>query len=123
MNTPPDSVPTRRSLLSRIKNPEDPESWRDFHDTCHPLIRTIALRAGLSATDADDVVQDTLLTVSRTIQNFNGDPGRGSFKGWLYHVTRSRTADHHRRLGCAPWRRGERQSDVGNPRGGVDTMD
>jgi RNA polymerase sigma-70 factor (ECF subfamily) len=102
MNPTPDSIPTRRSLLSRIKNPEDHRSWRDFHDTYHELIRSIALRAGLSATDADDVVQDTLLTVSRTIQNFNTDPGRGSFKGWLYHVTRSRVADHFRRQARAP---------------------
>lgn len=95
-------IETRRSLLSRIKNSEDHQSWRDFHDTYHGLIRGAALRAGLSADEANDVVQDTLITVSRNIQKFNTDPARGSFKSWLFLVTRSRIEDLRRKRARAP---------------------
>jgi RNA polymerase sigma-70 factor (ECF subfamily) len=102
MSTAPEMIPTRRSLLSRIKNPEDQQSWREFYDTYHGLIRAAAIRAGLSAHEAEDVVQDTLITVSRNIQKFSTDPGRGSFKNWLFQVTRSRIEDFRRKQRRAP---------------------
>lgn len=95
-------IPTRRSLLSRIKDPGDQQSWRDFYDTYHGLIRSAALRAGLASDQAEDVIQDTLITVSRTINRFNTDPARGSFKSWLFMVTRSRIEDFRRKHRRAP---------------------
>jgi RNA polymerase sigma factor (sigma-70 family) len=95
-------LPTRRSLLSRIKNPEDARSWREFYDTYHRLIRAIAVRAGLSADEAEDAVQDTLICVSKNIGKFNTDPARGSFKNWLFTLTRCRVEDLRRKLRRQP---------------------
>jgi len=91
---PDEFIPTRRSLLARLKNWDDQESWQDFFNTYCRLIYRVALKAGLSDADAQDVVQDTVLTVAKKIGEFKSDPAIGSFKGWLLRITRRRIADH-----------------------------
>ena len=86
-------IPTRRSLLSRVRNLDDQASWRDFYDTYWKLIYKAATQAGLSPADAEEVVQETFINVTRKIQNFKYDPDRGSFKGWLLRNTRWRILD------------------------------
>lgn len=90
-------LPTRRSLLSRLRDLEDDDSWRDFFETYWKLIYSTATKAGLSDADAQDVVQETVLTVTRRIGDFRYDPQKGSFKGWLLRITSSRIYDHLRR--------------------------
>jgi RNA polymerase sigma-70 factor (ECF subfamily) len=86
-------IPTRKSLLSRLKNWEDNASWRDFFDTYWKLIYGIALKAGLTHSEAQDVVQETVLGVARSIGQFKYDPAKCSFKSWLMQVTRHRIAN------------------------------
>jgi RNA polymerase sigma-70 factor (ECF subfamily) len=90
-------IPTRRTLLSRLRNLDDAVSWRDFFDTYWKLIYRAATQTGLSDADAQDVVQETIITISKRIQDFQYDPARGSFKGWLLHTTRWRILDHLRK--------------------------
>ncbi len=104
-STPEDLIPTRYSLLSRLQNWDDNESWRVFFDTYWRLIYAIALRAGLTQTEAQDVVQETIICVAKDIQKFKRDRQRGSFKGWLRNLTRWRIADQLRR------RAGRRRTD------------
>jgi RNA polymerase sigma factor (sigma-70 family) len=85
-----DFIPTRRSLLSRLKSPDDQESWQEFFDTYSKLIYRVSTKAGLSDAEAQDVVQDTLIVVARKIPDFNYDPALGSFKSWLLLITRRR---------------------------------
>ena len=92
-NKPDDSIPTRASLLNRLKDWDDQRSWQDFHDTYWKLIYGVALKAGLSDAEARDVVQETELTVAKRMRDFKYDPALGSFKGWLLHTTRWRIAD------------------------------
>src|SRR2546422_10427578 len=83
-------IPTRRSLLSRLRNWEDQKSWQEFFDTYGKLIHRIAVKAGLSDAEAQDVVQETVIVVSRKIAGFKYDPALGSFKSWLLLITRRR---------------------------------
>src|SRR6266567_2462892 len=76
-----DLIPTRRSLLSRIKDWEDAASWQDFFDTYWKLIYRTGRRAGLTDDEAQDVVQETLLNICQNIGGFRYDPEKGSFKG------------------------------------------
>jgi len=92
-----DLIPTRASLLSRLKHSDDSESWRVCFETYWKLIFNAARRAGLTETEAEDVVQETLLTVARTIQTFQYDKNRGSFKGWLLKTTAWRVQDQFRK--------------------------
>jgi len=86
-------IPTRRSLLSRLKNWEDDSSWRDFFNRYWKLIYGVALKAGLTHSEAEDVVQETCLGVAKSIGQFKYDPAVCSFKSWLMQVTRRRIAN------------------------------
>src|SRR5437879_13779948 len=83
-------IPTRRSLLTRLKNLDDQESWKDFFDTYARLIYSVAAKAGLTDAEAQDVVQETLIIVARKMPGFRYDPAIGSFKSWLLLITRRR---------------------------------
>src|SRR5258705_498547 len=87
---PDDLVPTRESLLSRLKDWEDRESWQDFFDTYWKLIYTIARKAGLNDAEAQDIVQETVISVARKIEGFKYDPAVCSFKSWMLQLTRWR---------------------------------
>jgi RNA polymerase sigma-70 factor (ECF subfamily) len=86
-------APTRQSLLSRLKNWDDGESWNEFFQTYWKLIFLTALKAGLTEAESQDVVQDTIISVSRNIPDFKYDPQEGSFKGWLLRLTYWRIRD------------------------------
>jgi len=85
-------LPTRRSLLSRLRNWEDQQSWQEFFDTYGRLIYGAALKAGLTPAEAEDVLQETVLLVAKKLPGFRYDPALGSFKGWLAMLTRRRIA-------------------------------
>ena len=91
-----DLIPTRSSLLSRLKNWDDQESWKDFFNTYWRLIYEVALKAGLSDAEAQEVVQETVILVAKKMQDFKYDPAVGSFKNWLLHTTRWRINDQFR---------------------------
>jgi RNA polymerase sigma-70 factor (ECF subfamily) len=90
-------IPTRYSLLSRLQDWDDQESWKDFFDTYWRLIYSIALKAGLTDAEAQDVVQETVICVAKDINKFRRDRQLGSFKGWLRNLTRWRIADQLRK--------------------------
>ena len=83
-------IPTRSSLLTRLKDWDDNESWREFFNTYWKLIYGTAIKAGLSDAEAQDVVQETVLSVAKKMRDFKYDPALGSFKGWLLQLTRWR---------------------------------
>jgi len=90
-------LPTRRSLLSRLKDWDDQESWKDFFATYWKLIYGTARRAGLDDATAQDVVQETVVRVAKGIAGFKNDARHGSFKGWLLTITQRRIIDYYRR--------------------------
>jgi len=90
-------LPTRQSLLSRLRDCQDQDGWREFFDTYWRLIYRVARQAGLDDATAQDVVQNTFIYLSRRLPKFRYDPTRGSFKAWLRRVTRSRISVFRRR--------------------------
>lgn len=90
-------IPTRDSLLSRLKDWQDDASWRDFFNTYWRLIYGVALKSGLSEQEAEEVVQETLITVARRIPEFEYDRSVCTFKTWLMNLTRWRIIDQIRK--------------------------
>ncbi len=90
-------IPTRDSLLSRLKDWRDDESWREFFNTYWRLVYGVALKSGLTEQEAHEVVQETVITVARRIPEFKYDPRVCSFKTWLLNLTRWRIIDQIRR--------------------------
>lgn len=93
-------IPTRRSLVSRLKRWEDEGSWREFYEIYHGLIFGAALKAGLTEAEAEDAVQETIVAVAKAIKDFEYDPAKCRFKTWLFAITKRQVARQFRkRLG------------------------
>ena len=90
-------VATRRSLVDRLANWDDQRRWQDFFDTYWKLIYSAARKSGLADAEAQEVVQETVITVAKNIDRLKYDPAVGSFKGWLLQITRWRVADQFRK--------------------------
>ncbi len=88
-----DSIATRASLLDRLKNREDQASWQEFFDTYWPLIYRVAKKAGLTDAEAQDIVQETVISVANKLPGFIYDPKVCSFKTWMLRLTRWRIID------------------------------
>jgi RNA polymerase sigma-70 factor (ECF subfamily) len=90
-------IPTRKSLLSRLKHWDDQKSWQDFYDIYSRLIYGAAIKAGVTEAEAEDVVQDTVIAVSKAIQGFKYQPEKCAFKTWLHAITRRQVANQFRK--------------------------
>lgn len=88
---------TRQSLLSRLRDWQNQDDWREFFETYWRLIYKVARKSGLADADAQEVVQTTFIYLSRRMPNFRYDRQRGAFKSWLRVVTRSRLGAFRRR--------------------------
>jgi RNA polymerase sigma factor (sigma-70 family) len=90
-------IPTRATLLERLKDWRDASSWQEFFDTYWKLIYGVAVKSGLSKVEAQDVVQETMISVAKHIPGFKYDQAVGSFKVWLLNMTRWRITDQFRK--------------------------
>src|SRR5438552_2236566 len=97
-NVPPERfIPTRRSLISRLRNSDDHESWRAFFETYWKLIYSFAIKCGCTDIEAEEAVQETIIAISKKMPEYKYDPAVCSFKGWLMHVTNWRVIDQLRK--------------------------
>jgi RNA polymerase sigma-70 factor (ECF subfamily) len=102
---------TRRSLVDRLENWDDRKHWQEFFDTYWKLIYSAARKSGLSDAEAQEVVQETVITVAKKVGKLRYDPAIGSFKGWLLQITRWRIADQFRKRDPAEARRARSRDD------------
>ena len=118
-----DTAPvTRASLLVRLRDRQDHDAWNQFVELYAQLIYGFARKRGLQDADAADLMQDVLRSVARNAPKMEYDPSRGTFRGWLYTVTRNKIynflngqrhrprgtgdTDAHERLDATPARDG-----------------
>ena len=100
MPLPPDElIPTRATLIHRLKDWQDQASWQQFFDTYWKLIYGVARAGGMTDAEAQDIVQETMASVARHMPTFKYDPALGSFKAWLLNMTRWRILDQVRKRG------------------------
>ena len=81
---------TRVTLLNRLRDGRDGDAWREFFDLYGPVVYRFARNRGLQDADAADLMQDVLRSVARNAHRMEYDPKRGTFRGWLYTVTRNK---------------------------------
>jgi len=88
-----DPLPTRRSLLSRLKDWNDQKNWGLFFDRYWRFLYNRARKEGLTDAEAQDAAQETVILVMKKVRTFQYDPQKGSFKGWLMKMARWRILD------------------------------
>jgi RNA polymerase sigma factor (sigma-70 family) len=88
-----ESPATRPSLLLRVRDAADQEAWQQFVDLYAPLIYKLGRRRGLQDADAADLTQEVFRSIASAIKELDYDRRHGTFRGWLYTVTRNKLAD------------------------------
>ena len=84
------SPATRASLLVRLRDPRDKEAWGQFVHVYAPVVYGFARKRGLQDADAADLMQEVFRSVAGAAGRLEYDPKRGSFRGWLYTITRNK---------------------------------
>jgi len=74
---------TSLSLLNRLRRSPESESWDRLVDLYAPLIRAWLRKYDVQDSDADDLVQEVLLAVSKDLSKFEHGGQPGAFRGWL----------------------------------------
>lgn len=85
-----DSPLTRASLLVQIRDGRNQRAWQEFMQLYGPVVYGFARKRGLQDADAADLMQDVLRSVSATIARLDYDRSQGTFRGWLFTVTRNK---------------------------------
>ena len=81
---------TRASLLVRLRDPDDVDAWTEFVRLYASVIYGFARKRGLQDADAADLMQEVLRSVAAAVGRLDYDPRKGTFRGWLYSITRNK---------------------------------
>jgi len=84
---------TRASLLERVRDPKNKESWREFFQIYHPLIYRYARLRGLRREDADELAQQCMTILLDRMPRFEYSPDKGGFKRWLRRLVNNKIKD------------------------------
>jgi len=85
-----DSPLTRVSLLVRLRDGSNQVAWREFMQIYGPVVYGFARSRGLQDADAADLMQDVMRSVIGAMGRFDYDRNQGTFRGWLFTVTRNK---------------------------------
>src|SRR5262249_62190732 len=102
---------TRQSLLIRAQN-GDGDAWQNLITLYRPLIVGWLRRQGVRPDEVDDLAQDILLTVVKSLPAFSHSGQRGAFRCWLRTIARNRLIDFWHEI----WKTRGRQA-IGEGRG------
>lgn len=87
-------VETRITLLRRLSQQYDDYSWQEFVSYYQTYIRMILFRLGIKEQDMDDLLQETLLKIWKSLPDFE-KRDNVKFRSWLYIVIRSCAYNWH----------------------------
>lgn len=85
-----DSPLTRASLVLKLRDGTDHAAWQEFMKLYGPVVYGFARKRGLQDADAADLMQDVMRSVSSAIGRLDYDRSQGTFRGWLFTITRNR---------------------------------
>lgn len=81
---------TRASLLVQIRDGANHAAWQEFVKLYGPVVYGYARKRGLQDADAADLMQDVLRSISAAIGRLDYDRNQGTFRGWLFTITRNK---------------------------------
>ncbi len=96
---------TNPSLLSRARQ-LDSQAWESLVDLYGPLIATWCQRSKLDSHQTADCVQEVFAAVLRYLKDYVPKKTSGSFRHWLWTITRNKIFDQWRRESLSPRAKG-----------------
>lgn len=84
---------TRSSVLKAVADTGNEAAWTRFFDLYAGFVFAVARSKGLSAEDADDVVQNVFADLARKLPTFEYDRRKGRFRSYLLELVNWRIFD------------------------------
>jgi RNA polymerase sigma-70 factor (ECF subfamily) len=88
---------TPPSLLQRLRQSPEQETWERFVQLYTPLLYSWSRRVGLHANEAADLIQDVFAILIEKLPSFEYDQNR-CFRAWLRTLLLNRWRQYRRRL-------------------------
>jgi len=85
---------TSYSLINRLRNPDDQDSWKEFVSHYEQYVYNILRRFGVTHSDTEELCQEIMLKLWQTLPEFDYDKNRGKFRQWLSTIIRNRTCNY-----------------------------
>lgn len=79
---------TTTQVLEELKTSNEEQVWRRFCDHFRPVVVNFACHLGLSATDAEDAAQETMVEFLKAFRSGKYDREKGHLGNWLFGVAR-----------------------------------
>jgi len=89
---------TTTQVLEDLKESNDILAWTSFRNHFYSVIFNFAKTLGLSATDAEDATQETMLAFLKAFRDGKYDREKGQFSHWLFGVARRVILNFRKRL-------------------------
>ncbi len=103
---------TSLSLLTRLRRSPESQSWDRLVELYAPLIRAWLRKYDVQDSDADDLLQDVLLAVSKDLGKFDHGGKPGAFRAWLKAIMVNRLRKFWRARDRRPQARGDSDIDA-----------
>jgi RNA polymerase sigma-70 factor (ECF subfamily) len=85
------SVTEQTEWMLEVRDARDRVAFGKLFDYFAPRLRGMLMKNGFGAAQADDVIQDVMLSVWRKAASFN--PERANVSGWIFQIARNRQID------------------------------
>ncbi|WP_411847440.1 sigma-70 family RNA polymerase sigma factor [Roseibacillus persicicus] len=85
---------TRVSLIRRVRDVHDEGAWTEFVSLYTPVVYAFARSRGIREADAEDITQEVFRSLAKALPKFQLDQTIGTFRNWLFTVTRSKLNNH-----------------------------
>jgi len=89
---------TTTQVLEDLKGRGDSAAWERFNGHFHAMVVRFARHAGLSAADAEDAAQETMLTFVKAFREGKYEREKGRLRDWLFGVAKRVTLNIRSRL-------------------------
>jgi RNA polymerase sigma factor (sigma-70 family) len=93
-----DPYSTRQTLIAKIMDRHNDQSWDEFIDFYKAYIYSILIRMNVPPSEREDLAQKALLDIWKGIPKFEYRPGQSKFRNWVYTVTKYQATGYFRKL-------------------------
>ena len=87
---------TRKTLLQRAQDQDDPEAWDEFVFYYHDFLKMILTKMNFNQSDIEDAIQEVLIKLWKALPKFSTE-GTAKFRTWMSRIIRNSAIDYYRK--------------------------